>query len=79
MSVCKFDIICLSVIWLSNKLLYFELFRPSDYLVYRNYRDHAATGLSTGGGTLIAVNARFPTTSINLDMLLKNFPLIDIV
>jgi Reverse transcriptase (RNA-dependent DNA polymerase) len=73
-----YEIICLSETWLSNKVSSSELF-PNNFNVFRCDRDLDATGLKTGGGTLIAVQNNYNAIELDTLTLRNAFPTIDIV
>lgn len=77
-TTCEFDILCLTETWLTESVHNSELF-PTLYNVYRCDRDLVATGLTTGGGTLLAVKDVHKVTSINTNFIKLSFPYIDIV
>lgn len=77
-STCEFQIIGLSETWLSDVVGDAELF-PSCYTVFRSDRNFAATGLSRGGGVLLAVDSSIKPVRINVEALKTSFPGIDIL
>lgn len=54
---CHFDVIILTESWLNASVFDSELFRSSDYTVYRSDRSSLNSPLSDGGGVLIAVRS----------------------
>ena len=77
-STCEYQIIGLSETWLSDDVSDAELF-PACYTVFRSDRNFATTGLSRGGGVLLAVDSSFKCIRINVDALCTAFPGIDIL
>lgn len=69
----EFDIIVLTETWLTANHLSSEFFNMN-YMVYRKDRCHTATGLSRGGGVLIAISTKFKS---NLRHLLIDDALIE--
>ena len=69
-----FDIIVLVETWLNSDFFDFEFFNPNMYQVYRKDRDATKTGLSRGGGVLIAVKR---TLCSSLYLLLNADTLLD--
>lgn len=77
-SECQFEIICLTETWLSYGISSSELFSHS-YNVLRCDRQFEPTGLSRGGGVLIATKSDIQFFSVDLSEFHINFPIIDII
>lgn len=78
MSACNFQVIGLSETWLSVDVNDAEVF-PSCYSVFRADRNFAATGLSRGGGVLLAVENSIKSSVIDVNIMKTSFPSIDIL
>ncbi|KAF2897762.1 hypothetical protein ILUMI_08425 [Ignelater luminosus] len=63
--VCDFDAIFLTETWLSDSVSSAELFHKN-YTVYRKDRDFTTTGMSKGGGVLLAVNSFIKSSQVDL-------------
>ena len=77
-SECQFEIICLTETWLSYGISSSELFSHS-YNVLRCDRQFEPTGLSRGGGVLIATNSDIQFFRDDLSEFHTNFSFIDII
>ena len=62
-SITEYDIIVLTETWLDSSILNSEVL-PANYRIFRTDRDFHSTGLSKGGGVLIAVDDSFSCTQI---------------
>lgn len=61
---CDFDIIIITETWLNDSYTNEEIL-DNDWTIYRNDRDYKATGLSRGGGVLVAVRNSFSNVGIS--------------
>lgn len=74
----EYDVVSVVETWLSDDVSSAEYF-PTAYTVLRCDRNFAETGLSKGGGALLAVKSEFFSEPVNLSYILDNLPLVDIV
>lgn len=77
-NISEYDLIGLVETWLSDDISNTEYF-PNTYTVIRCDRDFAGTGLSKGGGALLAIRSEFFVESIDFSHILDHLPLVDIV
>ena len=70
--------ILLTETWLTNDISTSEIF-SNNYLVFRKDRNLQEHGVTRGGGVLLAVNAHFHVTHLDLSFLTQEIPQIDIV
>lgn len=64
--------------WLKPEVFDTELFPPV-YSVFRQDRDFRATGLSRGGGVMLAVNRRWTSQSLDLTFVNSSASVVDVV
>nr|CAI5825566.1 unnamed protein product [Callosobruchus analis] len=74
----EIDIIFLTETWLTESVYSSELF-VSTFSIYRKDRVTATTGLSKGGGVLIAIKNEYNFEAIDLSMITLSTPKIDLI
>lgn len=78
----QFDLIALTETWLNDSVHDSELFDSNYFSIYRRDRNFIATNTSRGGGVLIALNQKIPSTQINANSfcdIFNNLIYIDVV